>query len=118
VLLNLFYEVARAVVVTLLFAEHGVNGIYYLAFCLFFAVFFGLCTFRLVIAFVDGNAKNVAIYAVLTAVTFFAPDTYVVIASKDVPGSLYIALAGYLAVTVSVTVYSLVRKVKKQKTSL
>jgi hypothetical protein len=40
VLLNLFYEVARAVVVTLLFAEHGVNGIYYLAFCLFFAVFF------------------------------------------------------------------------------
>ena len=115
VILNIAYDALRALIINTFFSSHGVNGVYYLAFCLFFSAFFGLFSYKLIIAFVDDQPKLMINYAFISGLAFFAPDIYVVLASHDVPSVLYASLALYLLITSSITVYSLRKNALKQK---
>lgn len=115
IFLNIAYDAVRSLIVTTLFARHGVNGLYYLSYCLVFSAFFGYFSFKLILAFVDDKPSKLAFFAVLSGLTFFAPDLYVIVASHDVPKLLYVSLATYLVVTSSVTAYSLRKKALQRK---
>jgi len=112
---SVFYDLIRASIVTLLFSEYGVNGWVYLAYSLIFSVIFGIVSFRFVIAAVDKNVRNAWLYGSLTALTFFAPDAYIIIVGKGVPTSTYVLLALYLTASTSLMIVELTKKVRSRR---
>ena len=112
---SVLYDVVRAVIVTLLFSKHGINGWVYFAYEMTFAVVFGIASFRLTVALVDHQVNKVRLYGLLTFLTFFAPDAYIVIAGYGIPTSTYILLGLYLAVSTSVALVELFNKVRRKR---
>ena len=115
ILASVLYDIMRAGVVTLLFSKHGINGWVYFAYEMAFAVLFGVASFRLTIALVDHQVNKALLYGLLTFLTFFAPDAYIVIAGNGIPTSTYILLALYLSASTSVALVELFNKVRKKR---
>lgn len=101
------YDGFRAIVVNYFFSKHGVSGWHYFMFELIFSVIFAWASFQFVLSVVDNRLKSRWIFGILTLLTFFAPDTYIMFVSHKVPLSLYIGLVFYLTFTTLVTIKSL-----------
>lgn len=111
---NLLYDAIQAGFITLVFHKHGLNGGAYLVFILIFSVPFSIASFRLSVALIEHNARNMAIYGLLLIVSFYAPDVYVIRHTRHVPISLYILLGTYLLITSTLVVRRLINKPTKR----
>lgn len=111
----LIYDIFRAFLVEHFFSDYGVSGVKYFIFEIIASIFFSMASFRLVENIIYKRTGMVCIYFVLTAVTFFSPDLYVLIVSDKIPKSLLIGIVGYLSVSTTVTIISMTKKAKAKK---
>lgn len=110
VVLNVAYDLIRSGIMTLLFHKHGVSGWLYLVITLVFSVPFSYASFRLSIALYEHNAHKALLFGLVTAVSFYAPDTYILIASRRVPSVLYAVFGVYVFMATFIVVRQLIRK--------
>lgn len=116
--LVLLYDILRAIIVEILFNDYGVSGILYFIFGVVTSIFFAYASFILVESVVlNKKYSKVIFYGIVTALTFFAPDIFVIVVADTIPLSLVIGLIVYLLITTSVTVVSIVKKIKSKKTA-
>lgn len=108
-LATLLYDITRATVVSMLFSKHGVSGVVYFVYELCFSAIFGICSLRLAFSIADKDRRKAFAYGILTFISFFAPDAYIVIKGRSIPAGTYLLLALYLSITTLITVRSIYR---------
>ena len=111
---NIGYDIVRSFVISAVFSKHGVNGWVYLSIALVASAAFSFVSFRLVTSLIDKKHQYIGWYALLTSATFFAPDIYVLLCSRQIPAKVYAILFTYLACTTILAAKSLHTNYKKQ----
>ncbi len=117
-LIVISYDALRAYVVSLIFGKHGVSGYHYFLYELVFSVIFSIASFRFITSFIDSKKRKLLLYGILSFISFFAPDLYILIKGDGIPLASYIILAVYLSITTTVTVLGFVKDTKKRKSQL
>ncbi len=88
--LVILWAIGRAIFVKHLFSSYGINGAIYLVVDLASSIPYAIYSARLVIDFLGRDLKGVYRNILLTALFFYIPDLYILIAARQVPSSLYV----------------------------
>lgn len=107
---NVGYDVIYTLVMLHIFGRYGIDRWLYVGYIAVFSLLYAWATFELVGALVDGRRRRAYWCGTLAALAFLAPDLYLVVATHDVPWTVWAVLALYVVVTASAAVVGLRRK--------
>jgi hypothetical protein len=107
---TVLYGVGKALVVWKALGDKGVNPWVYGVIDVTTSFALGLSTARTVGAAIDRDMTAARAWGALAVVTFFAPDIYIVVSGRNLPGIVYAVLAGIAAVTGTLAVRGARRK--------
>lgn len=95
--LVLTWSFARSIVVAKVFSEYGLNPQLYFAIDFFSSIPYAYASAQSLLTYIDKKRFQSIAWALVTAVAFYLPDIYIVIASEHVPPSTYVGFALILA---------------------
>ncbi len=113
-ILTILYFCIHAYVISRIFSKYGLNGIYYFIFEITVAVFYSASSLRLILALVDEQRKRILYFSISTVILYFLPETYLILACDRVPGSTYAVLAIHIALTFSLSIYLIIKDLKRK----
>lgn len=87
--LVLAWSVGRSLVVAKVFHKYGLNPWVYFSIDFLSSIPYAYASAQSLLTFLDKQRTRSIMWALLTAVMFYLPDIYIVIASKQVPTSTY-----------------------------
>ena len=96
--LVLTWSLGRSIVVARVFDQYGLNPRIYFAIDFLSSVPYALASAQSLLTYIDKKRAQSALWAILTLVTFYLPDIYIVIASQHVPTFTYFGFAVILTV--------------------
>ncbi len=105
ILLVIAWACIRAIVIRDVFSSYGVNPWTYFALDLFSGIPYAIYSARFVVNFLDKDWNKSKWNAAMTAIYFYIPDIYVLVASKNAPKSL---LIGFLISVLFFSIFALV----------
>jgi hypothetical protein len=91
--LVLIWSLARSIVVTRVFEQYGLNPALYFVIDFLSSIPYAYASAQTLLAFIDRQGNRALAWGLLTVVTFYLPDIYIVIASKHVPALTYFGFA-------------------------
>ena len=94
----LAWSIARSIVVAKVFTEYGLNPQLYFAIDFLSSIPYAYASAQSLLTYIDKKKFQSMAWALVTAVAFYLPDIYIVIASRHVPPSTYFGFALILAV--------------------
>lgn len=106
----MLYGAARAIAFDFFLGDYGVRGEIYFLVEVLTAVPFAHFSAGLISAMTRGEPKTK--YAVGTAISYIAPDLYLVFEAREAPAHIYAVTLGIIALLTSVSIVSLLRKVR------
>lgn len=92
--------------------RYGVNIWAFAAVELSTSWIYGLSTARVVGALVDRHVRLALKWGVLAAVTFLAPETFIILTGRDMPAIVYVIVLALVSVLGTAAVISLLRRVR------
>ena len=114
--LVLIWGVIRTLVIWALFKKYGVNPWIYLIIDLAASVPYAKYSAQLAIDFIRNNSAGLWRSIALTAITFYLPDLYVLIFSKNVPGDLLVGFLISMGVFTTISLLQIIRSIKSKST--
>jgi hypothetical protein len=96
--LVLTWSLGRSIVVTRVFEQYGLNPAIYFAIDFLSSIPYAYASAQTLLAFIDKQRNRILAWGLLTLVTFYLPDIYIVIASQHVPTFTYFGFAMILTV--------------------
>lgn len=110
--LVLGWAVTRTFLVKEIFQKNGVNPFIYLAIDLSASVPYAKYTHKLAISYLDKDWKALKFALLISVLTFYAPDIYILAAARHVPTSIYFGFFFVLAIFSTVTIVSVLKRIK------
>jgi len=111
-LLVLGWAIIRTFLVKEVFQKNGVNPYIYLIIDLAASVPYAKYTHKLAISYLDKDWKSFRFALLVSVVTFYAPDIYILVSARHVPTSIYFGFFLVLAVFSTAAVISVLKRVK------
>ena len=111
-LLVLGWAIIRTFLVKEVFQKNGVNPYIYLIIDLAASVPYAKYTHKLAISYLDKDWKSFRFAILVSVVTFYAPDIYILVSARHVPTSIYFGFFLVLAVFSTAAVISVLKRVK------
>lgn len=115
VLVTIFYDVARALIVAKTFRKYGISTLPYLLFELVVSILFAISSLRLVLSLVDKDRNKTITYSLFTSLLFFAPEIYIICFGKNIPAHMYLILGIYLLLTFSISCVMIFKDSQKRR---
>jgi len=110
--LVLGWAIIRTFLVKEVFQKNGVNPYIYLIIDLAASVPYAKYTHKLAISYLDKDWKSFRFALLVSVVTFYAPDIYILASARHVPTSIYFGFFLVLAVFSTAAVISVLKRVK------
>jgi len=110
--LVLGWALARTFIVNDFFGGHGVNPWIYLVIDLTASVPYARYTHSFVISYLEKDWKKLRIAAVISVLTFYAPDIYILVTARQVPANIYFGFFLILFIFTAVSVAGIIKKIK------
>jgi hypothetical protein len=98
IFLVLAWSIGRSIIVAKVFAEYGLIPQLYFAIDFLSSIPYAYASAQSLLTYIDKKKFQSMAWALVTAVAFYLPDIYIVIASHHVPPSTYFGFALVLAV--------------------
>ena len=95
--LVLLWSLARSIVIAKVFGGYGLNPGIYFAIDFLSSIPYAYASAKSLLSYIDNNRMHSMAWGLLTIVTFYLPDIYIVISAKHVPPSTYFGFALILA---------------------
>ena len=111
-LLVLGWAIIRTFLVKEVFQKNGVNPYIYLIIDLAASVPYAKYTHKLAISYLDKDWKSFRFALLVSVITFYAPDIYILASARHVPTSIYFGFFLVLAVFSTAAVISVLKRVK------
>ena len=102
----------RALLVWAAVGDYGINPWWYLAIDLVCASIDAVTTPKTVLALIDNQYRRAAIWGSASVTAFVIPDLYIFVATDKLPRSIIVAVLVVIAVTLTFSIISVVRKVR------
>ena len=96
--LVLLWSIGRSIVVARVFDQYGLNPRIYFAIDFLSSVPYALASAQSLLAYIDKKRAQSALWAILTLVTFYLPDVYIIAVSQRVPPSTYVGFSIVLGI--------------------
>lgn len=109
------YAVIRATLIWKVFAKYGVNPYIYLAVDFVSAYFYALYSTRLVEEFLRRSYRPTFKYLLLTIITNFLPDIYVLATAKSVPEFIFRTFIQIVLLLGLIAVIGIIREIKTRR---
>lgn len=97
-ILVLIWSLARSIVVTRFFEQYGLNPALYFVIDFLSSIPYAYASAQTLLAFIDKQRNRALAWGLLTVVTFYLPDLYIVFAAKHVPPTTYLGFVLVLAI--------------------
>ncbi len=110
--LVLSWAVIRTLIVKGVFEDNGVNPGIYLAIDLAASVPYARYTHIFVISYLEKDWKKLKAAGVISVLTFYAPDLYILLSAREVPRNIYIGFFIILSVFSAAAINGVLRKIK------
>ena len=110
--LVLGWALARTFIVNDVFGGRGVNPWVYLVIDLTASVPYARYTHSFVISYLEKDWNKLRIAAVISFITFYAPDIYILVTARKVPANIYFGFLLILFIFSAVSVASIIKKIK------
>ena len=110
--LVLGWAVLRTLLVKGVFEKNGVNPYIYLIIDLTASVPYAKYTHKLAISYLESNWKSFRFALIISVLTFYAPDIYILASARHVPTSIYIGFFLVLAFFSTLAILSILKKIK------
>ncbi|CAN2229878.1 hypothetical protein MCEGKSE7_01459 [Candidatus Nanopelagicaceae bacterium] len=110
--LVLGWAVIRTFLVKEIFQKNGVNPFIYLAIDLAASVPYAKYTHKLAISYLDKDWEAFKLALLISVLTFYAPDIYILAAARHVPSSIYFGFFFVLALFSTAAIISVLKRVK------
>lgn len=109
------YAVIRATLIWKIFAKYGVNPYIYLAVDLVSAYFYAIYSAKLVEEFLRRNYRPTLKYLLLSLLTNFLPDIYVLLTAKEVPEFIFKTFIQIILLLGVITALGVVREIRNRR---
>ena len=96
--LVLTWSLGRSIVVARVFDQYGLNPRIYFAIDFLSSVPYALASAQSLLTYIDKKRAQSALWAILTLVTFYLPDVYIIVVSQRVPPSTYFGFSIVLGI--------------------
>ena len=96
--LVLTWSLGRSIVVARVFDQYGLNPRIYFAIDFLSSVPYALASAQSLLTYIDKKRAQSALWAILTLVTFYLPDVYIIVVSQRVPPSTYLGFSIVLGI--------------------
>jgi hypothetical protein len=103
--LVLAWSLGRSLVVAKVFNKYGLNSRTYFAIDFLSSIPYAYASAQSLLTFIDKKRVQSIAWGLVTIVTFYLPDIYIVAVSKQVPSSTYLGF-GLILFALSVFAYS------------
>lgn len=110
--LVLGWALIRTLIVKGIFEKNGVNPWIYLVIDLAASIPYARYTHRFVISFLEKDWKRLKVALVISVLTFYAPDLYILLSAQEVSTSIYIGFFLVLSIFSAVSAIGIYRKIK------
>ena len=110
--LVLGWALIRTLIVKDVFEKSGVNPWIYLVIDLTASVPYARYTHRFVISYLEKDWKELKIAAVISVLTFYAPDLYILLSARKVSTSIYLGFFLILFIFSVISALGIYRKIK------
>jgi hypothetical protein len=107
------YGAFRAMVVWKTLSGYGVNPWVYLVLDISSSIPYAIYSAKLVEGWIDRKLERFYQNFIITALTFIAPDLYILISARSAPRHIYQIIIGVILSLSLVSVYGLIRKVRQ-----
>ena len=106
------WAIIRTLAVRTVFEKNGVNPWVYLAIDLAASIPYAHFTHQLVLTYFEKDWPRFKRAVVISIITFYAPDVYILLVAKQVPGVVYSGFFLILATFSAFAVFGIYRKIK------
>jgi hypothetical protein len=103
----------RTIIVWAALHDYGINPWIYLSIDLASAITDAITTPRMVLDFIDDRFKQALRWALVSLAAFIVPDLYIFLGTKTLPKRIIVALCLIIAVTLTIGVVAVMRKIRK-----
>jgi len=107
------WSLIRTLIVWAAVGDYGLNPWVYLSIDLASAAVDAVTTPRMVLSFIDDHYRSAIKWGVLSLIAFVVPDLYIFLGTRTLPKRIIIALCLIIAITLTVAVVSVARKIRK-----
>jgi hypothetical protein len=107
------YGAVRAMIVWKTLSGYGVNPWIYLVLDVTSSIPYAIYSAKLVEGLIDRKFERFYQNFIITALTFIAPDIYILISARSAPRHIYQIIIGVILALSLVSAYSLLRKVRQ-----
>ena len=107
------WSIIRTVIVWAAVGDYGLNPWIYLSLDLGAAIVDAFSTPRMVLSFIDDHYKKAVKWAVISLGVFIVPDIYIFFGTRKLPKTVIVVLCLIIGATLTIGVFSVVRKIKK-----
>ena len=109
------YAVIRAALIWKVFAKYGVNPYIYLAVDLVSAYFYARYSTRLVEEFIRKNYRPTVKYMLLSILTNFLPDIYVLLTAKSLPEFIFRTFIQIILLFGLIAAIGIIREIRNRR---
>ena len=109
------YAVIRALLIWKVFAKFGVNPYIYLIVDLISAYFYAIYSTNLVEKYLQRNYRLTTKYLLLTIITNFLPDIYILITARSVPEFIFRTFVQIILLLALIAALGIIRDIRNRK---
>ena len=109
------YAVIRALLIWKVFAKYGVNPYIYLIVDFISAYFYAIYSTNLVEKYLQRNYRQTTKYLLLTVITNFLPDIYILITARSVPEFIFRTFVQIILLLALIAALGIIRDIRNRK---